>query len=461
MYEPDHTIAAVSSPPYGTRTLVRISGPRAFEVLEGMLTECVQPLEPGISTGRLIVDDDLTIDAILYVFVSPNSYTADDLVELHINANQPVTIKVLDNLFAAGLRMAGPGEFTARSYLNGKIDLSQAEAVGEIVASSNKYQLSAAERLLSGRLTQATEKNRGDILNVISLLEAGLDFTEQDIQFISTEQAVEKVRKITDELNELLNGSVSCEAAIDLPSIGIAGRANAGKSSLLNTLLGSERSIVSSTRATTRDVLTGLLELETSRCVLFDCAGIAAEGKSLGILDELGRQAAISALNYSSLNILCVDISNTDHPADAEIKKLIETKPMIFLATKSDLLGEDELTKRLAELKNCFGTEFLPISTVTGQGIESLRDQLDTEVFKLTAGGAEAATGVALTNRHRRAIGQAAEHLSQAIEEIETGGEEVAAMLLRAGWKSLSDVGQEAIDEEILTKIFANFCIGK
>ncbi len=274
MYELNDTIVAVSSPTWDKKVIVRITGPNTIDKVEQVFSPKIPRGKRGLIRGSVAIDDELKIDAKLYLFLAPNSYTGETLAEIHIHTNSAVTEVFMASLLAKGLRMAGPGEFTARAYLNGKIDLAQAEAVNEIITSSNKFQLAAAEKLLSGRLAETTEKIRSELMDCLSLIEAGLDFSGEDIEFISRPEAVERLVGIRGELEQLLSGNISYESVIDLPAVGIAGAPNAGKSSLLNKLLGRERSIVSEQRKTTRDVLTGLLTLRHCRCVLFDCAGL-------------------------------------------------------------------------------------------------------------------------------------------------------------------------------------------
>src|SRR3990170_4665670 len=293
MYDLNDTIVAVSSPSMGTRTIVRTSGDRTIEVCEAIFPGVALKDRGGIFPGSIAVDEELSIDAVLYLFAAPHSYTGEDIAEIHIAANSAVVEALMAGLLDRGLRLAGPGEFTARAYLNGKIDLSQAEAVNEIVVSSNTYQLAAAQKLLCGRLSQSAEDIRSAIMDCLSLIEAGLDFSEEDIEFISGQQTLERLGRIKKQLEELLAGSIGYESVIDLPAVGIAGAPNAGKSSLANMLLGAERSIVSHEPKTTRDVLTGVLELRNCKCVLFDCAGLLSEPE--GILDELAQTAAIEA----------------------------------------------------------------------------------------------------------------------------------------------------------------------
>ena len=243
MYETGDTIAAVSSASSEKRVIIRISGPETYRLLKDIFVPLVET-QRGLIPGRIRIDDQLQLDAKLYLFETGCSYTGETLAEIHIDTGCAVVEKLMCQILSSGLRMAEPGEFTARRYLNGKMDLTQAEAVNEIITCSNKYQLLAAEKLLTGRLGRRTTEIRTAVLDCLSLLEAGFDFSEQDIEFINRDDLIERVAGIKSELEQLLEASSSYESAIALPTIGIAGAANAGKSSLHNRLLGSERSIV-------------------------------------------------------------------------------------------------------------------------------------------------------------------------------------------------------------------------
>jgi tRNA modification GTPase len=472
MYEPEDTIAAISSPGAGQRAIVRISGPETINICERIFSSRITKDRSGISSGRIAVDPELQVDATLYLFLAPHSYTGDDIAEIHIHTSAAVTEALMGNLLSAGgrIRMAGPGEFTARAYLNGKMDLTQAEAVNEIVVSSNKFQLAASEKLLAGRLGETTSKIRSELMDCLSLIEAGLDFSGEDIEFITCPEAADRLTQINNELEGLLSGSVRYEEVVDLPAVGIAGAPNAGKSSLLNRLLDRERSIVSELHKTTRDVLTGMLTLAHCKCVLFDCAGLIIEPNE--ILDELAQQAAIEALRNSSVVVFCVDISKTNWNEDISIRTLIEPELLIPVATKTDLLSEKLLAERLRDLHEVFGVKFLATSVETGSGIELLRETIDRTIVDMTVGAGssgqvpEHILTVALTTRHKQAITEAIENVNEAISELKGGNDEVGAMMLRAAHEGLFDIesatgGGGRTDEQILERIFGRFCIGK
>ncbi len=478
-YDVDDTIAAVSSPTSDERVIVRITGPRTIEtckqIFDPSISDIMEKQSSTLTTAEVKIDEELQVDAQLYMFCAPHSYTGDDVAEIHIHTNSAVTEALIDNLSGKGLRTAGPGEFTARAYLNGKIDLAQAEAVNEIIVSSNAFQLAAAEKLLSGRLSENTAKVRSAIMDCLSLIEAGLDFSAEDIELESGAELIKRLLEIKTQLEQMLSGSIRYESLIDLPAVGISGAPNAGKSSLLNKLLGKERSIVSHRRKTTRDVLTDVCELEHCRCVLFDCAGLVREAEN--ILDELAQQAAIEAMRNSAVVVFCVDISKGDWSEDISIRELIEPKVLIPVATKCDLVSEVVLSNRLAELKEIFDIELLVTSAVTGAGLELLRETIEEKIIELEPALATYESGasrfsestqssVALTARHKQAVTEAIENINESIDELRAGNDEVAAMMLRAAYEAVSGIESVTgrvgpVDEQILEQIFSHFCIGK
>jgi tRNA modification GTPase len=474
MYNVHDTIAAVSSAAGtdGARTIVRVSGAKAFEILGNNFstatqeggsrtapTVCVKRPQRGVICGSIRVDDELVVDAIAYLFSSPHSYTGDDLVELHIFAPMAVIEAVMQRVFACGARAAGPGEFTARAYLAGKIDLAQAEAVAQIVAGGNVLQLAAAQKLLAGRLTKTIQDIQQRLLDLISRIEAGLDFAGEDIEFISSDEAIGHIDAAVAVLQQLLSGSVSCEEVIHLPAVGIVGAPNAGKSSLLNALLGQQRSIVSGTRATTRDVLTGVLKLPHCNCAIFDCAGLLPPTISKTILDQLAQDAAIDAMHTAQVVVFCVDVSKPAWDEDIQIFEMVRHKNLIATATKCNVPASAILVDKLRCLETVFGRTFLVSSSAVANGIESLKVAIDAA---LTAGSAaQTADMVSLNQRHRRWLEEAISNLGQAKEELVSDNGEVAVMLLRNGYRAFGELSDEGIDEAVLDRIFSRFCIGK
>jgi tRNA modification GTPase len=492
VYNFNDTIAAVSSPTSDHRVILRLSGPQTIDILNQIFSPAALG-NPGITQGIVLVTKDINLDSVVYLFRQPHSYTGDDLAEIHLWANPAVTEQLLERLLSLGTRPASPGEFTARAYLNGKIDLAQAEAVNEVITASNTFQLAAAENLLAGRFGQTLKLIRSTILDCLSRLEAGLDFSTEDIGPTNQTEIITALDEATNQLRELLAGSINSESTLDLPAVGIAGAPNAGKSTLLNKLLGRQRSIVSHQRKTTRDILTGETDIHGCRCILFDCAGLTTNTET--ILDELTQQAAIQALRNALVVTFCVDIAKQDWSEDLAVWNMFrchcersEAISLIAVATKTDLLAlpnrichsersEESLasqaqtlrsaqgdsfeivSERISKLKSLFGCDFLPISAHSDTGIDKLKAQITERIITVTP--ADGKYSIALTARHRQAVTTAIANLEKAVDELKAGNEEVAAMMLRTSHSQLSNIEQQNIDEQLLDRIFSRFCIGK
>lgn len=464
MLNMDDTIAAVSSAsvPAGTagRSIIRLSGPDTYRILADYVTTA-GPLEINtVLPCRVHLDNTFSVDAMLYAFYQPLSYTGQDLAELHLEVCGAVVEAILQRLYQRA-RPAAPGEFTQRAFLNGKLDLTQAEAVAEIVSSANTVQLAAAQRLLHGRFSQVIAGLRQRLIELIGYLEAGLDFSEEDIEFISPDAAVETIEHIGRALTDLLEGSVRCERMIDLDAVGLAGLPNAGKSSLLNALLGQTRSIVSDTEATTRDVLTGLLKLEHLDCVLFDCAGLLEPQKQVSLIDRLSHQASLTALKEAAMVLFCVDLTRADTEAERQMLHQIPGGTMIYVATKADLLDEKEAAERLADLETRFRVPFILTSSHTGRGLAAVKHRIETVLAALRSGDADHQDRLTINQRHEQRLLEAVKVLGESADEIRTQSTEVAAMLLRQAYELLGGLERENISETVLDHIFSRFCIGK
>ena len=461
MLSPEDTIAAVSSGPGCARkTIIRLSGSDAFGVADVITPSDISIWkEVSIQPVLIDVDDDLQLEANLYKFPSPHSYAGDDVIEIHICAASDVIEQIIGKLFSCGCRLAGPGEFTYRAYINGKMDLSQAEAVAEIVSSSNSYQLGAAENLLAGSLSKKVSQIRSDILELLSLLEAGMDFSGEGIEFIGSKESLDRAGKISAELGELLAGAVSFEEVIEAVAAGIAGVPNAGKSSLLNALLGIEASIVSLQPSATRDVLKHIFRLDKCCCVLFDCAGVKLFPS--GLLDELANVAAVTALNSAAIVLFCIDVTRENFTEELSVLERIKPKQIIFVATKTDLISVGALEAKIKELNKIFGAEFLPVSSRTGNGLVKIGEIIQQKIITAESGGSESGGHTAITHRHRQSVSEAIENIAFASGKLNENNDEIAAMFLRAAVENLRTIEAENIDEQILDSIFAGFCIGK
>lgn len=460
MYDTNDTIVAVSSGPVSsTKKIIRISGDKTFDILKILAEDNHLHKQRKIVPASLKITEDFTSEAKLYLFPSPHSYTGDDLAEIHLFACEETIELLLSTLSALGSRIAQAGEFTYRAYLNAKIDLSQAEAVAKIISSSNQYQLSAAQRLFSGSLEQKVCQIRKEILELMSLIEAGLDFSTEDIELITKNKAIETTKRIRSGLDELLAGSITFEQIADAPSVIITGSMNAGKSSLVNALIGETRSIVSEQSGTTRDCLEHWLKLDKCDCILFDCAGLVVEPAD--IIQTLTNTATLKAIEDCTVVIFCADITKQDYLNDFEVLKRLSKKPAIYAATKCDLLTAGDTTEKLMLLKRVFGCGFIVTSSKNFSGLEKLKELIQQSIIRQTSDAAETAEKTALTERHRAVVTEAIKNIQLASVELEQSNEEIAAMFLRSALANLSSFEAEHIDEAILEQIFSHFCIGK
>jgi tRNA modification GTPase len=328
-----------------------------------------------------------------------------------------------------------------------------------IVAAGSESQIAAAQRLLGGGLAIKTSQISSNLLELLSLLEAGLDFAEEDIEFISSRQACDKIKLLSSQIQALLDGAVRCEELMDLPSVGLAGLPGAGKSSLMNALTASQRSLVSDSSATTRDVLTELLELAGGRCVLFDCAGL--KDQSTDALDQLANEAALGALQSAAVVIFCVDMTNPDHQDAAALFRKLGVKTSLVVAAKADKLDRLQIQQVQQRLTDLFGADILITSSKTCTGLESLKKKLADTLLSVLSGRDEADPQIAINLRHRQRLQSALKHLAKAAEEINNASSEVAALLVRQARQELAGLEHEHIDERILDVIFSKFCIGK
>jgi len=464
MYTLEDTVFAVATPYGPGRSILRITGPKAFDIVNQLLAEPISVQQNGLISATLVLAPDLYVEAHLYLFFQRQSYTGQTLLEIHLLSNPSLTEALIAALQQAGARDAGPGEFTARAYLNGKIDLAQAEAVNEIIAATNSHQLTAAEKLLSGTLASKTRAAQSALLDLLGLLEATLDFSQEDIELISAEQATDRLRSIRDQLARLVQEECQDEALIHLPSVGIAGSPNAGKSSLFNALLKRDRSIISSQQHTTRDVLSGTLVLPHTQCVLFDCAGLCPDPTE--ILQQLAQEAALESLRHCALVLFCVDISRSNWQQDLAAFRQLPKQSVMLLATKSDGVEDQETAQRQTSLSRRFGQPPLLISSRTGHNLSVLTDKLERILQQLSHPGQRSLQGPDLqdtpflTLRHRQALTEAIDNIAAAMHELSLGHEEVATMMMRAAVQALGDIEQH-IDDKVLDRIFAQFCIGK
>ena len=461
----DTTIAAISSSVAASaRAVLRVSGPDAWPIADTVFRSDSGVLLADTAAwsmipGRMTVTagSGLSTDLACFALVFPAgaSYTGENTVEFHMPGSPPVLEHLLEQLLSAGAVAAGPGEFTARAFFNGRLDLAQAQGVAELIHAANDAQLRAAARLLDGALSVRCDLAGAKLLHLAALVEAAIDFTEEDIQFIGAAELAERIAPVIADLNDLLSRSTQWRQLSVLPRVVLAGCANAGKSSLVNVLSGVPRSIISATVGTTRDVLEVPLSFDHAACVLIDTAGI--DGGDVPVGHAAVTAAAITAAQRAwrcgDLGLWVFDAS-TETVDQARRRAADVDGPVrrLFVANKCDLPAAGAIDGH---------ADVLAVSAVSHEGLEALKTRIHHELFEHAVEADPRA--IALTAQQRTALKGAVDALHDALELIDDDGfpEELAALHLRAAVDQLGAITGSTDTEDLLGVIFANFCVGK
>jgi tRNA modification GTPase len=441
-------IAALATPPGRSAiAVIRLSGSGALAIAEQVthqpsdaLSDRTATLLPFFSAGGVEIDRGLVT-----VFRAPHSYTGHDLVEFSCHGGLLAPAQLLAALHAAGARPAVAGEFTRRAVLNGKLDLLQAEAVGDLIDATAPAQGRAALRQLDGRLSRRIHALREEILELLALLAYDIDFPEEDDGPVPRERIEGFLERAAGAIDRLLAGAPAGERLHDGALVVLAGRPNAGKSSLFNALLGSDRALVTEIPGTTRDTIEAATEMEGWPVRLADTAGLRETGETI---ERMGIEVSKRYLAAADLTLLCVEAGR---PLSAEERQLLSGHHALLVRSKADLLGKGEGGKG----------EGMLASVITGEGLDSLRHAIAAELF---TNGARYADPEPLLSRerHRTALQRARDALSRARPQLEQGGDPVlAAHHVRDAVASLDELIGLVHPEEILGRVFERFCVGK
>ncbi len=441
------TIAAIATPPgEGALAVIRISGPRALAVADAIFRARKAPSameERRVHLGRIVdAGGDILDEVLLTTFRNPGSYTGEDLVEISGHGGSLVASRVLTAALEAGARMARPGEFTERAFLNGKLDLTQAEAVMDLISASTPRAARVAASQLEGRLGEEIHALRGELLGCVAHLEAFIDFPEEGIDPESGVALRRRMQRIAGHLTRLLataNEGRLLRAGITLA---LCGAPNAGKSSLLNRLLGAERAIVNEAPGTTRDTIEEKASLGGYPFRVIDTAGLRETSDPV---EREGVERARHAADNADLRIHLIDATEM-----APIVPLFEEEMIVL--NKIDLVQDAD---------RCALHNGIVISCQTGEGIVQLVEAI---VAKVTgrSGGEASPDGAAINARHQECLKRASSALQEAIALLEAGEPpELVAVELRSALGAVGEIVGEAGTEEILGKIFSSFCIGK
>ena len=447
----EDTIAAIATPTgIGAISIIRISGTKAISVADSIFKGKARIADVNSHTvhyGKIVAgQNDFIDDVLLTVFRSPNSYTGEDVVEISCHGNPLIGKKIIDLLLQKDLRIAEPGEFTKRAFLNNKIDLAQAEAVIDVISSRSDASLRGARNQLDGLLSNCVTTLRDSLMDTLSFLELELDFAEEDVEFVAKEVLLRKINSIIKKIDELLDTYSFGRVIRDGVNVAIVGKPNVGKSSLLNYLLKESRAIVSDIPGTTRDVIREEIMIDGILFKLFDTAGIRL---SENLIEVEGVRRSNEAIVNSDFVLFVNDVEQ-GYSKDLfnELQQLTGGERIIPVINKIDL-----------GIKTDVG-DAVKISATTGQGIENLI----TRMKQCAIGNANYSEKSAIVSniRHIHCLHSAKDSLSEAIVSLnQKYSGEFIAVDLRSAVDFLGEIIGEVTSEDVLNNIFSKFCIGK
>ena len=457
----EDTIAAIATPPgTGSIGIIRVSGPRSRDIASLIFRPSNKT--EGFNSHRLYHGDIISpdtgrvIDEVLISFMmKPHSYTGEDILEINCHGSAFILQSVLSLVIKAGARLAEPGEFTKRAFLNNRIDLSQAEAVAETIMAQTDRALDLAVSHLKGDLAGKIETVRIAIIDILAILETSIDFSDEDVEVGNPPSAARDIEAIIGDLTELASTYGEGKIYRDGINAVIAGRPNVGKSSLLNRLLGEKRAIVTAMPGTTRDFIEEIIPIKGVPVRLTDTAGIR---EPQNIIEKEGVNLVWEKLSQADVVIVVIDGSERLTREDIEIIEKCKAKKFFLVINKADLPHVID-KKELASL----APDVMPpiwISAKHGEGIPALKDA----IHSLALNGADCSHTLTIVSniRHKMAIEKTRDLLSKARDGILQGlSPEFPAFDIRQALESLGEIAGETVTEEVLDRIFATFCIGK
>lgn len=450
MTRPDTICALASGAPPSAIALIRVSGPAVPSVIETLLNR--SRLTPRRATRVRIIgaDGSQVDDAVAVFFPAPNSFTGEDVLELSVHGGRAVVDDVLDLLTAPnGVRLAEPGEFTRRAFEAGKLDLTQAEGIGDLIDAETRAQREQAIRQLDGHLSDRFSQWRQTLLEAMAMVEVAVDFPdEEDAPDFTHDDARERIETLRREIAMALDDGALGEKVREGFRIALVGPPNAGKSSLLNRLAGREAAIVTELPGTTRDIVEVRLDVAGHLVLVQDTAGLR---ESDDRIESEGIRRARHAAESADLRLLVWDATRPVEARDQLAREVLRAGDLI-VANKSDLEPRDDLAEDVSR-------ETLPVSALTGAGFDRLVEALGARISQRITGRP---APLITRRRHRDRLSAAAQALSDASRLLEDGGpSELAAEDIRLAVRALSQLVGEIGVEDILGEVFSQFCIGK
>ena len=469
------TICALATPQGGAINVIRISGSKAIEIVSQMFVP-YKGLPLGerkshtVVYGNIVVGDNEPLDEVLLTLMrGPHTYTGEDVVEISCHASTYITQQILLNLFSLGARQADPGEFTMRAFMNGKMDLSRAEAVADLIASTSKASHRLAMSQLKGDFSNELANLRNKLLKLTTLMELELDFSEEDVEFADRSELLDLCNEVDDMMTRLTDSFAVGNAVKNGVPVAIVGETNAGKSTLLNALLHEERAIVSDISGTTRDTVEGVMNISGVTFRFIDTAGLR---ETHDIVERMGIERTIEQLKKSAIALWLIDSMVSAEHIEELAKRLMPVckgKKLAVLVNKSDVVDPFTLSKVMewgALMVQKYGNgvewnthDLWAISARLGTNMERLEEFL----VRSAAMPSISSGDVVVTNvRHYEALNRALANIREVKQSLAAGiSGDLVSEHLRAAIHNLSEIVGEVTNDEVLGNIFANFCIGK
>lgn len=462
MFTEKDTICAVSTPAgVGGVAIVRISGPDAVSIADSVLSMSKPLAEKKpytVSFGKLISGEEVLDEVLVSLFKAPRSFTGEDVVEIAVHGSVYVQREAIKLLLAAGCRMADHGEFTKRAFMNGKMDLSQAEAVADVIASRSAASHKVAVSQMRGGFSRKLQMLRAQLLKFTSLIELELDFSEEDVEFADRSQLKALAMEIESDITRLINSFSTGNAVKNGVPVAIVGETNAGKSTLLNLLLGDDKAIVSDIHGTTRDIIEDTTDISGVLFRFIDTAGIR---ETTDTIENLGIRRSFSAIEKAQIVLWMIDSTSLGEQIKTLAERIVpnaEGKQLFLLFNKVDKLSEAERAQLDTMFAEVDARRFY-ISAKFDQGMDAVRDALveASHVSEIEEGD------VVVTNmRHYEALVKAHAAILKVQEGMATGlSGEFLSMDLHDCLDALGSIVGQISSDEVLGEIFSKFCIGK
>ncbi len=443
-------IVAIATP-FGESAIgaIRLSGLGVWERIKDLLV-LRGSLKPRYAHFVKLKDMDGSVldEGILIFYPSPKSYTGEDMVELFLHGNPLILKKALELFLSRGIRLAEPGEFTKRAFLNGKLDLLQAEAVGDLIGAKSELSLRSAQRQFQGELSSLINSLRNRLLELLAYVEADIEFSEEDIPTLSRNQLINLLKEILRDIESLLSTVKTGEFLRRGINLAIVGKPNVGKSSLFNALLGKERAIVTDIPGTTRDFLQETLTLKGIPVNLIDTAGIR---HAQDPVEKIGVERSIQKLKSADMVLFVVDVSSPLEEEDLNIYSMVKDLEHIVVANKIDKGVKEEVFRVFPEA--------MGVSALTGRGLDELKERILQRLGLHVGDGLQ----VYITVRHENLLKKSSEVLKSLIYRLEREElfPEILMLDLREALSYLEEILGVVSTEDILGSIFSKFCIGK